>query len=126
MIATGPDRAARRTEQDDARAAAERAELLREELTRARIELEMHQRHGASAAVPSDAGTASRAPLRRSTRRNQRGLAVGVWFVAFYLLLAILAGTSHEVTRSTVHEPEVVGSAVVGSFAPGTDPAAGV
>lgn len=112
MIATGSDRSARRTEQDDARAAAERAELLCEELTRARIELEMHQRRRARSAVRSDAGTALRGPCSRSPRKDQRGVAVGVWFVTFYLLLAILAGTSHEVSSSTVHEPEMVGSAV--------------
>ncbi len=73
--------------------AADRAEQLRVELTRERIELEFFER-GPTPDARARTPAAARGSIRRSVRRGgepTRGVAVGLWFVAFYLLLVALA-----------------------------------
>ncbi|TKV28602.1 hypothetical protein FDK12_08065 [Arthrobacter sp. NamB2] len=111
MKSADPFGVARRSRQDEPWVAAEKAERLREELTRARCELELHRRHGAPAVPPADAAAAHRSTGRGPLRRKERGVGVAVWFVTFYLLLAILASPGQDAAGYSVHQPAVVGEA---------------
>lgn len=97
-------REARQEKELQALQAAERAEQLRAELTRARIDLEFFERGPArstrqGASPPAPGGRRGRA--RRGGART-RGVAVGLWFVAFYLLLVALAnGTPADAVTAT-------------------------
>lgn len=93
---------ARELRREQAMQAADRAEELRAELTRARIELEFFER-GPAPDVRFPA-PAPRGSIRGSVRRGvepTRGVAVGLWFVAFYLLLVALAHGTPAATAST-------------------------
>ncbi|MHA7210936.1 hypothetical protein [Arthrobacter sp. MDT1-65] len=93
---------ARELRREQAMQAADRAEELRAELTRARIELEFFER-GPGPDLRSPAPAAPRGSIRRSRRGGEptRGVAVGLWFVAFYLLLVALAHGTPAPTAST-------------------------
>lgn len=118
---------ARGQQRDEAGKAAETAERLRQELTRARVELEFLER---ARSRPSDQilvdgrprpaiaelslVLAERAPespapepTPRPLRGRSHGLAVGIWLVVFYLLLAVLA-TAGDGAPGSTGQPAVV------------------
>lgn len=99
---------ARRLQQDEARSAAASAERLREELAQVRSEIELQERQLVERAAPSAGHTGFRAVPRRFPHGPARGVAVGVWFVAFYLLLAILASAAPDVPGSADYPPGVL------------------
>ena len=86
-------------EQDQVRRAAREAELVCEELTRARIDLELHGPH------------ALRVPEHRRSSRGRR-LRATTWAITLYALVTVLATGTPEVTGSTVFQPTVVQPAV--------------
>lgn len=101
---------ARRLQQDEARSAAASAEQLREELAQVRSEIELQERQLIEHAAPSAGHTGFRAVPRRFPHGPARGVAVGVWFVAFYLLLAILASATPDVPGAAAYPSGVLGA----------------
>lgn len=92
MKAAGRAWDAQDARQDRAQPAAESAELLRQELRRARIDLELFERNR------SRSEAASPPPVSVTVRRRfpgapgpTRGVGVGLWLITFYLLLVALA-----------------------------------
>ena len=98
MKAAGREREA---QQEQANRAAERADQLRAELTRARIELEFFERRPVPSEEPAEADPAPGSPRGEVRRRGgPSGVAVGLWLVAFYLLLVALAHGTPDVTAA--------------------------
>lgn len=83
-----------------ARRAAERAARLVEELTRARIDVELFERQRRRSPLPGPAGGAVGV---RGLRRRPTRLTIGFWLITLYLLVTMLAQAPPNETDSTVY-----------------------
>ncbi|WP_298254623.1 hypothetical protein [uncultured Arthrobacter sp.] len=88
-----------------ARRAAERAARLVEELTRARIDVELFERQRRRSPLPGPAGAAAGT---RGPRRRPALLTLGLWLITLYLLVTMLAQEPPNATDSTVYQPRAV------------------
>ncbi len=88
-----------------ARRAAERAARLVEELTRARIDVELFERQRRRSPLTGSAGVVAgmRGPRRRPAR-----LTLGLWLITLYLLVTMLAQAPPNATDSTVYQPRAL------------------